>query len=107
MATDIHLLKSCHFYRGEAFNPYEGKDQNKAMLWFYEMGWVKNASLGRSPSSSDMLEEYSAVGLRDFCNGDGVALSLKALLFNRFARTERSLAEAVEPFKVFYKKYYQ
>lgn len=107
MSANNPLLKSCRYYRGESSNPYEGKDRDRAMLWFYEMCWVKNASLGRSPSSSDMLEEYTAVGLRDFCKNDGVPVSLKALLFNRYARTEYSLAVAVEPFKAFYKRYYE
>lgn len=100
------LLKSCRFYRGESSNPYEGKDPNKAMLWFYEMGWVKMAESGKSPASSEMLRDYEFLGLKSFRADDGVPVSLKALLFNRYAKTAYSQRDAVEPFKAFYEKYY-
>lgn len=100
------LLKSCRYYHGEIENPFEGVEQNKAMLWFYEQGWVKQAERGISPASADMLREYEGYGLKSFKSGDGIPLSLKALLFNRYARTAYSQADAVEPFKAFYEKYY-
>ena len=100
------LLKSCRYYKGEAENPFDGVDQNKAMLWFYEMGWVKNAERGISPASSDAIDEYERCGLRSFHSNDGIPLSLKALLFNRYAKTAQSMLDAIEPFKAFYKKYY-
>lgn len=107
MSANNPILKSCRYYKGESSNPYEGKDRDKAMLWFYEMGWVKNAERGVPPASSDAIEEYERCGLRSFNANDGVPLSLKALLFNRYAKTEQSLLEAVEPFKAFYEKYYK
>lgn len=106
MSSNNPLLKSCRFHRGESSNPYEDKDRDKAMLWFYEMGWVKNAESGIPPASSDAIDEYERCGLRSFHANDGVPLSLKALLFNRYAKTEQSMFEAVEPFKAFYEQYY-
>lgn len=106
MSANNTLLKSCRYYKGESSNPYEGEDRDKAMLWFYEMGWVKNAERGLSPISADAVAEYKACGLQSFRSDDGVPLSLKALLFNRYAKTEQSLKDAVESFKKFYEKYY-
>lgn len=34
------LLQYCRYYKGERKNPYEGKEQNKAMLWMYERAWI-------------------------------------------------------------------
>lgn len=106
MSAKNSLLKYCRYYKGESSNPYEGKDRDKAMLWFYEMGWVKNAERGMTPVTSDVIDEYKTCGLQTFHSDDGVPLSLKALLFNRYAKTEQSLKDAVEPFRKFYEKFY-
>ena len=86
------LLQYCRYYKGERENPYEGKDQNKMMLWLYERN----------------LDEYTAVGLAEFENADGVPITLKSLLFNRYAQGNMSsMMDCVEPFKKFYKRYYK
>ncbi|MCF0219014.1 MAG: hypothetical protein HUK14_10885 [Muribaculaceae bacterium] len=112
------FLKFCRYFRGEAENPFEGKDQDKAMLWFYERGWVADMlrvidapsyRLFNAPGYDpyeEMAYDYGAVGLAEFREGDGVPFSLKVLLFNRFAKYAYSQALAVEPFKAFYEKYY-
>lgn len=51
------------------------------------------------------LSQYTAVGLTCFSTHDGVPITLKALLFNRYARTHYSPYEAAESFKKFYNKY--
>jgi hypothetical protein len=62
---------------------------------------------GANVSESRNLDEYVAVGLSDFENADGVPITLKSLLFNRYAQGNMSsLADCVEPFKKFYKQYY-
>lgn len=43
MSDNSTLLKSCRYYKGEDQNPFEGKDQNKSMLWFYESVWVNSS----------------------------------------------------------------
>lgn len=68
-------------------------------------------SLRANPDRNDGLafglDEYVGCGLKDFQKGDRCPIELKALLFNRYARKCYSLADAVEPFKEFYQKYYQ
>ena len=96
------LLQYCRYYKGERKNPYEGKEQNKAMLWMYERAWIHDtmAVIARGDanvSESRNLDEYA----------DGVPITLKSLLFNRYAQGNMSsLADCVEPFKKFYKQYY-
>lgn len=80
---DKNLLAYCRYYKGEKVNPYEGKNQNKAMFWFYEMSWV-NESSKSEPNFSDTLTEYLNRGFANFNYNDGVPITLKALLFNRF-----------------------
>jgi hypothetical protein len=87
----------CKYYKGEFENPY--KDQNKEMLWFYESMWYN------SEKKYD-TGEYIAYGLENFMGNDSVPITLKALLFNRYAKGCFSLQDAVQGFKEFYHKYY-
>ena len=97
------LVKFCRYYKGEDDCPF--KEQNKSMLWFYERAWIFDM-LRDSDNLSTSIDEYIRLGLGQFEQFDDIPLSLKALLFNRYARTCYSMAEAVEPFKKFYKEYY-
>lgn len=103
MSDNSTLLKSCRYYKGEDQNPFEGKDQNKSMLWFYESVWVNSC---KSSVDDSIIGEYVKYGLGDFEKHDNIPISLKALLFNRYAKSSFSMASAVEPFKAFYRKYY-
>lgn len=98
-----YLLTLCRYYKGEEHNPF--RDQNKSMLWSYERAWVYDM-LNDSDSLSSAIDDYIRVGLGLFEQFDKIPLTLKALLFSRYARTSNSIAEAVEPFKRFYKEYY-
>lgn len=106
------LIQICRFYKGENENPFEGKNidnHNAAALWFYERHWVK--WILSNPENRHQLgiyvDDYNRCGLEDFEKDDGTPLSLKALLFNRFAKGSQSEADAVEDFKEFYKNEYQ
>lgn len=102
------FIKFCHYYKGEKENPYDGIDQNKTMLWFYEKCWIDfNLSDNGRSTLADYIGDYSSVGLSLFEMQDDTPASLKALLFNRYAKTSNSMIEAVEPFKKFYKRYYK
>ena len=96
------LLQYCRYYKGERENPYEGKDQNKMMLWLYERTWVHDtmAVIARG--------DVNASESRNLDNADGVPITLKSLLFNRYAQGNMSsMMDCVEPFKKFYKRYYK
>lgn len=81
MSKRDDLIKQCRYYHGEEDNPFDGKDQNKSMLWFYESCWVRDSEKIEEAEDmgvySDMIGEYIGVGLLDFQNADGVPLSLK------------------------------
>lgn len=98
-------MENCRYYKGEKENSYKGKDRNKAMLWFYERGWCLDLERGREPADSEMLHivDYYKLSSLDV----DIPKSLLALLFNRYARDDWSVNDAVEPFKLFIKKYYQ
>lgn len=111
--SESDYISCCRYYKGERENPYKGKDQNKAMLWLYERAWVHDTMVViargyAKDSESRNLDEYIAVGLAEFENADGVPISLKSLLFNRYAKGNMSsMMDCIEPFKKFYKQYYK
>lgn len=105
MGKTSQPLAHCRYFKGEESNPFEGKDQNKAALWFYEQSWVEDMHKGGESIFSAIEDYVYYVG--SFNSSDGVPTSLKALLFNRFAKGFVSLNSAVESFKIFYNKYYQ
>ena len=104
------LIHHCRYYRGERNNPHQ--DDNKAMLWMYEKDWLLSMLKGYNdrdkPSILDSyLNEYSLAGLSQFEAQDSIPVTLKALLFNLYAKQSHSLISAAEGFKEFYKKYYK
>ena len=99
------LLKICRYYHGENKDPF--RDNDRSMLWMYEKSWVMSCLKDKNDKTiRDYIDEYVTIGLATFRVLDGVPTSLKALLFNRYARMYQSLADASEPFKKFYEKYY-
>ena len=96
------LLKFCRYYHIETSCPYT--DNVKAMLWDYERTWVQD--IRNDTDFNEVLTEYMNVGLRDFSETDDTPITLKAILFNRYAKTAYTMQDAVPGFKEFYKKYY-
>ncbi len=102
------LLKFCRYYKGEKENPFEGKDQTKANLWSCEKFWTEHSITEKGRKSlAEYIDDYASVGLALFEIHDDIPASYKAMLFNRYAKTAYSLADAVEPFKKLYKEYYK
>ena len=99
-----NLLEYCRYYKGEDECPEDiSKDENGSS-WFYEKLWVQ---------SDDFRDEkgynttgYIDYGLKDFNVDDGVPITLKALLFNRYCHWSGGYGNDVEGFKKWYKKYY-
>lgn len=96
------LLKFCRYYKGEQNCPYT--DNTKSMLWDFERTWVNDVL--HDADFNELLTEYMNVGLRDFSETDDTPITLKAILFNRYAKTAYTMQDAVPSFKDFYKKYY-
>ena len=109
--TRQELIAQCRYYKGEEENPFEGVDQNKKMLWFYEQAWIfdmmRYYEAGNEREAfRNEIAEYNGYGLKDFCVSDGIPVTLKALLYNRYAKGSFSMADAAQHFKTFYRKYY-
>jgi len=96
-------IKYCNYYQGETENPFIGLDciePYSGMLWFYEMKWVDQC-LNNEDVLAEFVSEYDIVGIH-FMEVDERPISLKALLFNRYAKGSWTMLDAVEPFMRFY-----
>lgn len=92
--TREELIGKCRYYGGEDERP-PGVD---ASFWYYEQHWCDNM-LKEKAYERQMEAEYQAYGLSDWRKNDGVPMSLKALLFNRFSHW---MGCRVEDFKKWY-----
>lgn len=98
------LIKYCRYYKGEEFCPEDiSKDENES-LWYYEQLWVKRDELRDEKGYN--TTGYIDYGLKDINDDDGVPITLKALLFNRYCHWSGGYGNDVEGFKKWYKKYY-
>lgn len=79
-------IRCCRYYRGEEYCPALVKRLPVGeALWFYEMKWVQFNLDGDDLNL--YVEEYNAYGMSDFSMEDGVPISLKAFLFNRYYKS--------------------
>lgn len=104
-------LQFCRYYKGEETNPYEGKDMNKATLWFYESAWLHEMQEIQQDEKKEKehtlftyMDEYVNYGLSDFEMQDDTPASLKALLFNRYSHWNSA---DIDGFKKWYKSIYK
>ena len=87
------------FFKNEKLNPFEGKDQDKAMLWDYERGYSFTGD------EKYLIEEYHGY-INKYRENDGIPEGFKALLFNRYMKGAYSVSDSIPDFKKFYEKYY-
>lgn len=100
------LIQACRYFKGESECPEAFKGTNAGLIWFYEKRWFESV-IEKSEVLNLHLQEYAMVGLTPFEAEDMAPLSLKALLFNRFAKEYNSMAGAVEDFKTWYLEVYE
>lgn len=75
------LINYCRYYKGEKDCPF---DDTRGTLWNYERSWCEMQAKNDA-KIDDLVLDYNLYGLSGFEPYDGVPISLKALLFNRFA----------------------
>lgn len=102
------FIKQCRYYNGESVSPWskmrdDDEARNKDMLWWYESIWVQEMENGQQSLYDEMVSEFVAHGLSELGAGDGVPITLKALLFNRYGKTGWN---AAKEFTQFYNVYY-
>ena len=93
------MFEFFRYFKGEMENPFEGVEQNKAMLWFYEECY---SIVG---DERGLIDEYRCY-VKEFREDDGVPEGYKALLFNRYMKMSFSVVDSIPDFKAFYEKYY-
>lgn len=100
----------CRIYRGEEVCPIKTVSRERT-LWFWEKNWVEHTLDAQKDEDSNGMKvlslyfnEYMASGLTEFRNMDGVPVSLKALLFNRYC----DVGDHIDPkgFKQWYETEY-
>lgn len=92
----------CRYYKGEE-EPPNGYSAVRKTIWKFEAMWVDLAEK-EDEFLADCVIDYVAHGLGSFENMDGVPVSLKAFLLNRYFKHEER--EDVPSFKRFYKEHY-
>lgn len=95
-------IKFCRYYHGESECPFE--DAEHSTLWKIERAWAERMTIGHTEQIEEAIIEYVTYGLGEFQMRDGVPISLKAVLFNRFCKYEERID--LEAFKQFYLRLY-
>ncbi len=110
------LQSFCRFYKGEAECPF--KDGYKQMFWLCEKWWTEqtipatDAGTEQTIPATDagcelitpILKEYTDAGLSSFELYDGVPITLKAVLFNRYCKYAERVD--IEGFRKLYRTTY-
>jgi len=100
--SEKDYIRSCRYYGGEDAAP-AGKD---ATLWNVERVWVR-MSVGNGDALASMVDMYLDAGLRAFCQYDDTPATLKAVLFNAYAKYHSgSPQDAARGFRKFYVEQY-
>lgn len=101
------LIKQCRYYNGEKECPESIANTEHGQLWLYERVWVDFSS-NQTEIIDNYVEEYKAFPeLATIGTEDETPLSLKALLFDRYAEGSWSKKSAVEGFKLWYNEFYK
>lgn len=100
--SEKDYIKSCRYYNGEQEAP-SGTD---ATMWYVEKVWVRMSVEGGDAIAS-ILDAYLDAGLRTFCQYDDTPATLKAVLFNSFAKYHSGGPQsAAREFRKFYLEHY-
>ncbi|MCI1732990.1 MAG: hypothetical protein LKM33_01310 [Bacteroidales bacterium] len=101
--SEQELIALCRYYKGESEMPY---DDDRALLWYYECKWVEFHKTQKK-FLEEQLQDYYKFGYQTFSSEDGVPVSLKAVLFNRYMHWS-GYASPIDNkgFMEWYKKYY-
>ena len=86
-----YYLDKCIYFKGENECPPAVLKQGKEWMWIYEFLWVEEHfpyKVEKKKSCEEyfkkIIKEYKDLGLSHFRKHDGVCISLKALLYQRY-----------------------
>lgn len=99
------LLEICRYYKGEESNPFDGVDNDKSTLWFYERIWVEKM-LNDDLLLNTNIEEYIAYGYGAMSVHQPIPFV--AMLMNRYYHQDGYIPQYSHnnDFEVFYSKMY-
>jgi hypothetical protein len=69
------------YYKGPGTEPLDNTN-NERLIWQYEQGWAENEE--ERSDDHPRMQEYVSDVLPLFNEDDGIPMSLKALLYNRY-----------------------
>ena len=98
------LLKVCKYYKGGEVPP-ANMDAEKRNLWHYERVWVECTTNEQDEMLMNVLADYINAGLNTFCENDNVAITLKAILSNRYQQHNYGCGD-INEFKKWYTNNY-
>ena len=106
-AKETALLDSCKFYKGEEDCPFKPKyGDNRAAVWYCEQSWAQDMEqIGEDAFKHD-LEDYKGYDVGKGLPDDGRPETLKARIFERYAKGAYSMADAASEFLDFYTEVY-
>lgn len=102
--TKEAIIKQCRYYKGQKRCPAN----ISSLFWNYERIWVEwmlESEDEKSKGAEElklMLKRYKEVHLENFQEDDGVPITLKAFLFNRFEHWNEG-----DGFEIWYMKKYK
>lgn len=100
-----NLIDKCLYYGGEEVCPEAVAKAGRCYMWGYERDWATQEA-HRDENGENALD-YISYGLKDFNADDGIPITLKALLFNRYFQWNSACSMGdKEDFKQWYLKYY-
>ena len=107
--TRKDLLNFCRIYKGQKNCPYEGGDNPRKHIWFYERGWyLLHTDDAHTQENKDTLarylDDYIRAGLATFENMDGVPIDLKAYLLSIYS--SKTELPDIKGFETWYKEQY-
>ena len=91
------LLDQCHYYKGEVISPFYGE---RGLFWDYEKCWVGD-NINLKLFIAEYLKYYKDEGLEDLSPNDGVSMSMKAILLNRYLHWGGGI-ESIDHFRKWY-----
>ncbi len=98
------LISFCRFFKENTDKP---EDPNKQMFYLCEQWWVETNQLPKEQMVdrlSQYMDDYMNAGLSSFNAYDGIPITLKAILFNRYCQYNDRVD--IDGFKALYNSEY-
>lgn len=100
-----YYIAKCRYYKGDNGNCQKAYSGTDAFFCGYEQWWVEAHNKEQIALLKELVEDYKADGHSQFQKDDGVPVSLKAVLWNCWAKWVSSPSDR-EGWREFYLREY-